>query len=85
MMTNGRNMVLCPKCKIPMEYTLETEKSSNGVRRLIRYYKCLACGTRIIDEVIIINPNGKLIQLSIQDQKRTIIAKVQSSRKRRRK
>ena len=85
MMGNGK-VALCPRCKIPMEYTLETEKSSNGHRRLVRYYKCPACGTQITDEVITIESNGgPEILLKIVDDRRTIIKKtVPVKRKRRR-
>lgn len=82
--SNGRP-ILCPKCKIPMEYTLETEKSSNGHRRLIRYYKCPACGTQVVDEVITIEINGSAsILLRISDEKKTIIKRSIIQRKRRR-
>ncbi|MCE4601587.1 MAG: hypothetical protein F7C08_01845 [Desulfurococcales archaeon] len=85
MESNGK-VVLCPRCRIPMEYTLETEKSSNGHRRLIRYYKCPACGTQITDEIITIESNGSAeIILKIADEKRTIVKRaIPVKRKRRR-
>jgi len=82
--SNGK-MVLCPQCKIPMEYTLETEKSSNGSRRLVRYYKCYVCGSRIIDETIQIEYNGSdKILVKINDTQRVYIKKMVSPRRNRR-
>ena len=81
MADNGQ--ILCPQCKIPMEYTLETEKSSNGTRKLIRYYKCPACGTQVTDEVIIIESNGNAsIILKIIDDRRTVLKKIMPTRRR---
>ncbi len=50
--TNGK-VVLCPKCKVPMIYTMEAEKSGTE-RRITRYYKCPVCGTKIIVEKLVV-------------------------------
>jgi uncharacterized protein YbaR (Trm112 family) len=69
---NGEDIVLCPKCKVPMVYLMEAEKSGSE-KRITRYYKCPVCGTKIITEKLIvrvidghykilrINTNGKII------------------------
>lgn len=41
--------VLCPVCGSEMDYVIEVEKTGS-VRRITRYYRCPACGTKIIDE-----------------------------------
>jgi len=61
MTNNGYATILCPRCKVPMDYLSETEKSISGNRRvtkITRYYKCPVCGRRILDEVLIIR-NGE--------------------------
>ncbi len=50
--TNG-SIVLCPRCKVPMIYTMEAEKSG-AERRITRYYKCPVCGTKIIVEKLVV-------------------------------
>ncbi len=50
---NGRNIVICPKCKVPMIYLMEAEKSGSE-RRITRYYKCPVCGTKIVVERLIV-------------------------------
>jgi len=50
--TNG-GVVLCPKCKVPMIYTMEAEKSGTE-RRITRYYRCPVCGTKIIVEKLVV-------------------------------
>ena len=52
---------LCPICKTPMAYIQETERMGEE-RRILRYYKCPACGARVIDEVLRIRKvNGSVI------------------------
>ncbi|MCE4608129.1 MAG: hypothetical protein F7B61_04125 [Caldisphaeraceae archaeon] len=61
MANNGYTTILCPRCKVPMDYLSETEKSISGNRRvtkITRYYKCPVCGRRILDEVLTIKNNG---------------------------
>jgi Zn-finger nucleic acid-binding protein len=51
---------LCPRCKIPMVYVQEVEKSGSE-RRVVRYYKCPLCGLKLLDEVMkIIRVNGSV-------------------------
>lgn len=53
--------VLCPRCKAPMAYIQEIERVGDE-RRITRYYKCPACGTKILDEVIRIHRvNGSVV------------------------
>lgn len=53
--------VLCPRCKAPMAYIQEIERVGDE-RRITRYYKCPACGTKILDEVIrIYRVNGSVV------------------------
>lgn len=63
-MNNG--VVLCPRCKIPMDYVMEAEKVG-GERRLTRYYQCPACRTKILDERITVKANTKYILITILD------------------
>ncbi len=44
-----RLYVLCARCKVPMDYILEVERV--GFERVVSgFYKCPACGYRILDE-----------------------------------
>ncbi len=46
------NAVTCPKCRIKMDFIAESE-SSDGIKRIIKYYyRCPACGVRILDTSI---------------------------------
>ena len=55
-----KSVVLCPNCKVPMVYVQEVERVGNE-RRIVRYYKCPACGAKIMDEVLkIIRVNGSV-------------------------
>ena len=58
--------VLCPRCKIPMDYVMEAEKVG-AERRLTRYYQCPACRTKILDERITIKSNTKYLIVTILD------------------
>ncbi len=49
-MEDGRRVV-CPYCKVPMEYYMEVEKLG-GTRRITRYYRCPVCSAKLIDEVL---------------------------------
>ncbi len=59
--TNGKPM-LCPRCKVPMVYMMEVEKLGNE-RRLTRYYRCPACGTRVIVERLLVRYEGGLLRV----------------------
>lgn len=64
--TMNNEAVLCPRCKIPMDYVMEAEKVG-GERRLTRYYQCPACRTKILDERITIKSNTKYLIITILD------------------
>jgi len=61
MPANGR-VVLCPYCKVPMEYHSEVERTGER-RRVSRYYRCPVCGAKIVDDVFEVRraPDGSLI------------------------
>jgi transcriptional regulator NrdR family protein len=72
---------LCPICKTPMVYIQETERAGDE-RRIVRYYKCPACGTRVIDEVLKVRRvNGSIVILIEQNGSGKVI---QSQRPQRR-
>jgi len=51
---------ICPICKTPMAYIQESE-AIGGEKRLTRYYKCPACGAKIVDEVLrVVRVNGEV-------------------------
>ena len=77
---NGR--VLFPRCRIPMEYMSVTEKDSRGAR-ILRYYKCPACHTRVVDERIEVRREGGSVKLVIVSDGKTIISVARPARKRR--
>ncbi|MDM7274730.1 MAG: hypothetical protein P3X22_001200 [Thermoprotei archaeon] len=44
-----RLSVLCARCRVPMDYILEVERA--GSERVVSgFYRCPACGYRILDE-----------------------------------
>ncbi len=46
--------VICKKCGKPMSLIAESEKLSDGTRRVSFYYKCNTCGYRLdIEQVFI--------------------------------
>ncbi len=47
--------VLCPRCKVPMNFYSRTERTSksDGLEiKVTRYFKCPVCGRSIVDEVL---------------------------------
>ncbi len=82
-MTGIDSQVLCPRCRIPMEYMFETERYSDGSRRLMRYYRCPACGTKVIDEQAVVSNHNGVIRVTFENP-RKIIAGVIPVRRRRR-
>ncbi len=84
----GKNkVVLCPRCKVPMVYMIESEKSGSE-RRITRYYRCPVCGTKIIAErflVRIINSHYKIFRLNGGGQVIYAKASTKSSNSRHRK
>ena len=66
--------VLCPRCRVPMDYLIELEKLASGERRITRYYKCPVCGTRIIDEKYSIRlVDGRIVITSLLNGQPRII------------
>ncbi|MCE4621257.1 MAG: hypothetical protein F7B95_02300 [Desulfurococcales archaeon] len=57
--------VLCPRCKINMDYYIERERLGNGERRITLYYKCPACNLMLVDEriAIKIDKSGAYIEI----------------------
>ncbi len=58
--------VLCPKCKVPMNFYSRTERSTKSgsvETKIVRYYRCPVCGRVIVDEelTIRIGPDGASI------------------------
>ena len=51
----------CKKCGKPMYLVVESEKLSNGARRINYYYKCLICGYRIDTEQVHMSINRELL------------------------
>ncbi len=66
--------VLCPRCKVPMDYLIELEKLASGERRITRYYRCPVCGTRIIDEKYAVRfEDGRIVITSLLNGQPRII------------
>ncbi|MEB3759719.1 MAG: hypothetical protein GSR72_07280 [Desulfurococcales archaeon] len=64
----------CPICKVPMMYLMEKEKKSSGEIRITRFYRCPVCGTKIIDERLLLKPvNGSIVVYSLSNGERQII------------
>ncbi len=51
----------CKKCGKPMYLVVESEKLSNGARRINCYYRCLVCGYRIDAEQVHVSINRELV------------------------
>ncbi|NOZ31331.1 MAG: hypothetical protein GXO68_05240 [Crenarchaeota archaeon] len=70
---NGASAVLCPRCKVPMIYLMEAEKSSNE-RRITRYYRCPACGTKVVVERLLVRiVDGKIRIYNMLTKDREVI------------
>ncbi len=64
----------CPICKVPMMYLMEKEKKSSGEIRITRFYRCPVCGTKIIDERLLLKPvNGSIVVYSLSNGEKQII------------
>ncbi|MEM1758671.1 MAG: hypothetical protein QXJ65_04720 [Acidilobaceae archaeon] len=69
-----RVRVLCPRCKVDMDYISETVKSNSGIKQLFRYYRCPACSYRLLDEKLSVNVNGEsLIIVFSMGSKRLLV------------
>jgi len=75
-------VVLCPRCKIPMEYVSVTEKSSSSVK-VLRYYRCPSCHTRVIDERIDIVKSDGGYKVRIVVDGKTVISVARPQKRRR--
>ncbi len=74
-------VVLCPRCKIPMEYVSVTEKSGEGAK-ILRYYRCPACHTRLIDERIDVVRVDEGFKVKVTVDGKTVISFAKHTRKR---
>jgi len=65
----------CPRCRVPMTYVQEVERSGSE-RRIVRYYRCPVCGLRLLDEVMrIVRVNGSVkIIIDLAKQGRVTVA-----------
>jgi DNA-directed RNA polymerase subunit RPC12/RpoP len=76
-MTGIDSLPHCPKCGALMAYLVEKEKNGKGEIRITRYYRCPVCGTKVIDERILVKPvDGKIQVFSLTNGKRQIIYSV---------
>ncbi len=58
--------MLCPRCGAPMVYRVESERYSNGVKRVGSYFKCNVCGYKLQDQLVkITNGNNGSVVLEI--------------------
>ena len=55
--------VLCPRCGVVMDLHVESERLSDGTRRIVYYYRCRRCGYRLQDLEILVRKNGKGLEL----------------------
>ncbi len=58
--------VLCPRCRIPMDYVSESERMGNE-RRITRYYVCPACRTKVLDERIVVRSDTTSVLVMAYD------------------
>jgi len=64
---DGEVEVLCPRCRVPMNYYSRTEKSSRSSGsteiKVTRFYKCPVCGRTVIDEELLLRetPEGIVV------------------------
>ncbi len=61
-MSNDEIEVLCPRCKVPMNYYSRTEKTSKASGgseiKVTRFFKCPVCGKVVIDEELVLRDTG---------------------------
>ena len=70
----AENGPVCPKCGVPMVYLIEKEKNSKGEVRITRFYRCPVCGTKIIDEKLILRPvDGRILVFSLINGEKPIV------------
>ncbi len=50
--------MMCKRDGKPMYFVIESEKLSDGTRRLVMYYRCPVCGYRVEVEQVVIK-SGK--------------------------
>ena len=68
--------VLCPRCRVPMDYVSESERMGSE-RRITRYYVCPACRTKMLDERIVVRVDTTKVIITAYDYsngKRPVIA-----------
>jgi predicted RNA-binding Zn-ribbon protein involved in translation (DUF1610 family) len=73
MESNG--VVHCPRCGAVMVYLVEKEKNGKGEARITRYFRCPVCGTKVVDEIVLVKPqNGSIQVYTLPIAKRVIYA-----------
>jgi C4-type Zn-finger protein len=55
--------VLCPRCRTSMEYMSEVERSGEVV--VSYFYRCPACGFRVLDERVAVKGLGDGLLLEV--------------------
>ncbi|MGC9112478.1 hypothetical protein [Acidilobus sp.] len=61
--------VLCPRCKVPMNFYSRTERTSrtDGTEiNIVRYYKCPVCGKTIIDEELLVRQTAEGVKITVK-------------------
>jgi len=56
--------VLCPRCKMSMDYISEVERG--GEIRISIFYRCPLCGFRVLDERVTIKSFGDSVMLEVR-------------------
>ncbi len=58
---------LCRRCGNSLAFIVESESLSDGTRRIKTYYRCVACGVKVDDELIVIRKNGDKLLVEIKE------------------
>ena len=75
----------CPKCGSPMVYLVERERNTRGETRVTRYFRCPVCGTKVIDQQLLIkSENGTIRIISLINGSRRIVVGVRRAARPRR-
>ncbi|ALU12455.1 hypothetical protein EYM_03965 [Ignicoccus islandicus DSM 13165] len=59
---NSINVLLCPRCKIPMTLNIESTISRDSIK-VMYSYKCKNCGYRIDDAMVLIKKKDGNLEL----------------------
>ncbi|MBE9391738.1 hypothetical protein IOK49_06630 [Fervidicoccus fontis] len=69
MQMQTREGIQCPKCKTIMEYSIETEKFTDGTKRIKSFYKCPVCNYKVNDQQISVSKVDGTEKLIIKIEK----------------